>query len=201
MLTADNPAHPEYLAMLACIDKRRDEKLRIINLEYDLKMDVLKRRAVAERAQIMSQFYQGVRETRETVLEQLGQEWYQVQHERRHHANNIPDYGIRCPSVRSQSIKHAIQYNKEVSILSGFAKHRGFPAAPAISGASAEQIEDDMEAINVRSLICTNSGTCADRIRSRPGKLLPTIPRRNNFARNRIPSPLARRLDLPESSF
>ncbi|KAJ4290636.1 Transcriptional regulatory protein [Collariella sp. IMI 366227] len=100
------------------------------------------------RAQIMSQFYQAVREAREKTLEELGQEWYEVQQERRRAANIIPDYGIRFPATRTQAVRNAVSYNKEVSILSGFAKHIGFPAAPTINGASEDQVEADLEAIH-----------------------------------------------------
>ncbi|KAL2263442.1 hypothetical protein VTK26DRAFT_6740 [Humicola hyalothermophila] len=147
MLTSDNPTHPEYLAMLQCLEERRAEKIRISNLEMQFKLSVLRRRAVAERAQIMSQFYQAVRESREKVLEELGQEWYEIQQERRRFANTIPDYGIRFPATRGQAVRNAVAYNKEVSVLSGFAKHVGFPAAPPINGASDEQLEADLEAI------------------------------------------------------
>lgn len=151
MLTSDNPTHPEYLAMLQCLEERRAEKIRISNLELQFKLSVLQHRAVAERAQIMSQFYQAVRESREKALEELGQEWYDIQQERRRAANTIPDYGIRFPTMRGQAIRNAVSYNKEVSVLSGFAKHVGFPAAPSINGASDEQLEADLEAIQVSS--------------------------------------------------
>src|SRR5690606_33842925 len=65
MLTGDNPVHPVYLAMLQCLQERRDEKIRRSELELQFKLSVLRHRAVAERAQIMSQFYQAVRESRE----------------------------------------------------------------------------------------------------------------------------------------
>jgi acyl-CoA reductase-like NAD-dependent aldehyde dehydrogenase len=148
-LMGDNPTHPEYLAMLQCLEERRAEKIRIADAELRFKMSVLERRAVAERAQIMSQFYQAVRESREEVLAELGQEWYEIQHERRRAANTIPDYGIRFPATRAEAVRHAVSYNKEVSVLSGFAKHVGFPAAPSINGASEEQLEADLEAIHV----------------------------------------------------
>lgn len=151
MLTADNPTHPEYLAMLQCIDERRDERIRIGKLELQLNKDVLRRRAVSERAQIMSQYFQGVRESREKVLEALGKEWYEIQHERRRDANHVPDFGIRFPASKAQSIRHAVAYNKEVSILAGFAKYKGFPAAPNIAGATEEQLDKDFEFIKVSS--------------------------------------------------
>jgi hypothetical protein len=149
MLTSDNPTHPEYLAMLQCLDERRAEKMKRSNIELQYKLSVLRHRAVAERAQIMAQFYQAVRESRDSTVAELGEEWYQIQQERRRAANTIPDYGIRFPATRTQAVKNAVSYNKEVSILSGFAKHVGFPAAPTINGASEEQLEADLEAIQV----------------------------------------------------
>ncbi|KAL1870295.1 hypothetical protein VTK73DRAFT_2670 [Phialemonium thermophilum] len=147
MLTGDNPTHPEYLAMLRCIDERRDERIRVSKLELQFKMDTLKRKAVSERAQILSQYFQSVRESREKVLEALGKEWYEIQQKRRRFANTVPDYGFRLPRSRAESIRQAVAYNKEVSILSGLAKYRGFPAAPAILGASEEQADEDLDAI------------------------------------------------------
>lgn len=152
MLTADNPTHPEYLAMLQCIDERRDERIRIGKLELQLNKNVLKDKAVAERAQIMSQYFQGVRESREMVLDALGKEWYEIQHERRRDANHVPDYGIRFPTSKTQCLRDAVAYNKEVSILAGFAKYKGFPAAPRISGATDEQLDEDLECIKVVSV-------------------------------------------------
>jgi hypothetical protein len=149
MLNGSNPTHPEYLAMLQCIDARRDDRIKRSATELAFKMDVLKKRAVAERAQILGQFSQEVRKSRETVLEALGQDWYSIQHERRRHANNIPDFSIRYPTVKTQNVRNAVAYNKEVSILSGFAKHVGFPAAPNLGGASDDQLEQDLEAIHV----------------------------------------------------
>ena len=149
MLTSDNPTHPEYLAMLQCLEERRAEKIRRSGVELQFKLSVLRHRAVAERGQIMAQFFQAVRESRDSTVAELGEEWYQVQQERRRAANTIPDYGIRFPATRTQAVKNAVSYNKEVSVLSGFAKHVGFPAAPSINGASEEQLEADLEAIQV----------------------------------------------------
>ncbi len=153
MLMGDNPTHPEYLAMMQCIDARRDEKQRIIDLEFKFNIQTLKHWAVARRGQIHGQYYQSVREAREAVLDDLGLQWYQIQQQRRRHANTIPDYGIRFPASKAQRTRDAVAYNKEVSILSGLAKYGGFPAAPQINGASAVEIEDDFEEIAVRSLV------------------------------------------------
>ncbi|KAK8027208.1 hypothetical protein PG991_004264 [Apiospora marii] len=148
MLRADKPTHPEYLAMMHCIDSRRDEKLRVAEKELELHLESLGRWAVARRAQIHSQFYQDVREARERTMAELGQHWYAIQHERRKHANNVPDFGIRYPKNQAQRIRHALSYNKEVSILSGVAKYEGMPAAPDMTGASIQEMEDDFDAMN-----------------------------------------------------
>ncbi|OAA57920.1 transcriptional regulatory protein [Niveomyces insectorum RCEF 264] len=150
MLLGDSPTHPEYLAMMQCVNERRDEKLRVSDVEYQFNMQTLKRWAVGRRSQIHGQYFQSVRESRELVLEELGRQWYQIQQQRRRHANTIPDYGLRFPASKAQRTKDAITYNKEVSILAGIAKYEGFPAAPPIKGASAVQVDDDLEAIAQR---------------------------------------------------
>ncbi|KAK8089041.1 hypothetical protein PG997_004002 [Apiospora hydei] len=148
MLRADNPTHPEYLAMMQCIDSRRDEKLRVAEKELELQLESLGRWAVARRAQIHSQFYQDIREARERTMAELGQHWYAIQHERRKHANNVPDFGLRYPKSLAQRVRNSLSYNKEVSILSGVAKYEGMPAAPDMSGASMQEMEDDFDAMN-----------------------------------------------------
>ncbi|KAI1755300.1 Sds3-like-domain-containing protein [Xylaria castorea] len=148
MLRSDNPTHPDYLAMMRCVDARRDERLRIAGRELELKIEASERWAVARRAQIHSQFFQAVRESRERILAELGQHWYDIQHERRKNANNVPEYGIRFPKSQAERIRNALSYNREVSILSGIAKHEGMPAAPDMRGASPQELEDDFDAIN-----------------------------------------------------
>ncbi|KAI0428106.1 hypothetical protein F5Y09DRAFT_10802 [Xylaria sp. FL1042] len=148
MLRSNNPTHPDYLAMMRCVDARRDEKLRIADRELELKIEASERWAVARRAQIHSQFFQAVRESRERILAELGQHWYDIQHERRKNANNVPEYGIRFPKSPNQRIRDALSYNREVSILSGIAKYEGMPAAPDMQGASSQELDDDFDAIN-----------------------------------------------------
>ncbi|KAI1386700.1 Sds3-like-domain-containing protein [Hypoxylon trugodes] len=148
MLRSDTPTHPEYLAMMQCIDARRDERVRVANRELELNVEALDRWAVARRSQIHSQYFQSVRESRETILAELGQQWYDIQHERRKQANNVPEFGLRFPQDPTQRIRNALAYNKEVSILSGIAKYEGMPAAPEMKGASIQELEDDFEAMN-----------------------------------------------------
>ncbi|KAH9887860.1 Sds3-like-domain-containing protein [Xylariomycetidae sp. FL2044] len=148
-LRSEKPTHPEYLAMMQCIDARRDEKLRIADKELELSLESLDRWGVARRAQIQSQYFQSIRELREQTLAELGQQWYHVQGLRRKHANNVPEFGLRYPQSQSQRIRHALAYNKEVSILSGVAKYEGMPGAPEMKPASLQEMDDDFEAMNV----------------------------------------------------
>ncbi|RKF53765.1 putative transcriptional regulatory protein dep1 protein [Golovinomyces cichoracearum] len=145
MLREAQPSHPEYLAKLQCIDARRDEKIRRAIRLWEYELQSLKKVAVAQRSQILVQYQQEVREVREKKLEQLGEQWYKIQHDRRSYAGICPEYTLKFPTKRTQQISNQIAYNNEVSVLSGFAKYVGFPAAPIIAPASASELEDDLE--------------------------------------------------------
>lgn len=149
MLRQDKPTHPEYLAMLRCVDARRDDKLRIESRLTELRLETIQRSAVGKRSQILAQFYQEVREIRERKLELLGKQWYEIQHDRRGYGSNAEDYAIKFPARKSQQIMHQLAYNTEVSVLSGVAKYVGFPAAPPMAAATPAESDHDFEKINV----------------------------------------------------
>ncbi|OBT65602.1 hypothetical protein VE03_05532 [Pseudogymnoascus sp. 23342-1-I1] len=145
MLKQDPPIHPEYLAMMHCIDARRDEKLRIEMRRADYTRETIEKSAVGKRAQILSQFYQEVREIREQKLELLGKQWYEIQHDRRAHGSSVDDYALRYNAKKEDQLRDQNAYNLEVSVLSGIAKYRGFPAAPAMAPATSTELEDDFK--------------------------------------------------------
>ncbi|KFY44958.1 hypothetical protein V495_03176 [Pseudogymnoascus sp. VKM F-4514 (FW-929)] len=145
MLKQDPPIHPEYLAMMHCIDARRDEKLRIEMRRAEYTRETIEKSAVGKRAQILSQFYQEVREIREQKLELLGKQWYEIQHDRRAHGSSVDDYALRYNVKREDQLRDQHAYNLEVSVLSGIAKYRGFPAAPAMAPATSTELEDDFK--------------------------------------------------------
>jgi hypothetical protein len=151
MLKSANPTHPDYLAMMRCIDARRDEKVRIADTIREYQVDSLKRSAVAKRSQILTQYQQEIRDVREKKLEQLGKQWYEIQHDRRSYAGSVPDYTLKFPTRRSQQIVNQVAYSNEVSILSGVAKYVGFPAAPTMASATAAELEEDLEKMGVSS--------------------------------------------------
>lgn len=145
-LLADHPTHAEYLNMKQCLDDRLNARLRQIEKEHELEVMAHERLAVARRAEIWDNFYQKVRDKREKALEALNAEWFDIQNRRRS-AHSVQDYGLLFPATHAQRTRNAVAYNNEVSILSGIAKHRGFPAVPPMRGASAQEIESDLEAI------------------------------------------------------
>lgn len=151
MLRQANPTHPEYLAMIRCVDARRDERIRMADTLRGYQMESLKRSAVSKRSQILSQYQQEVRETREKKLEQLGKQWYEIQHDRRSYAGSVPDYTLKFPTRRSQQVMNQVAYSNEVSILSGIAKYVGFPAAPTMAPATMTELEEDLEKMGVSS--------------------------------------------------
>jgi hypothetical protein len=147
-LTAEVPFHPEYLNMKQCIDERLGERIRQINKEHEYTLQAHERLGVARKAVIWGHFYQAMREKREEFLDQLNKDWYETQNARRS-AHSVQDYALLFPSSEVLRTRNAVAYNTEVSILSGIAKHVGFPAAPPMRGASAAEIEEDLEAIKV----------------------------------------------------
>ncbi|KAI9728266.1 MAG: hypothetical protein M1834_007759 [Cirrosporium novae-zelandiae] len=146
-LTQPNPTHPEYLAMVECIDERRDRKLNYEQTLLRFKAQSLKTTAVATRAHIHSQFYQDARKIREDILEEAGKQWMQIHRDRS--AEKSVEYGYKFPARRSEQIKQQAAYNLEVSILSGLAKYVGFPAAPELKGATSLELDEDNEKMGI----------------------------------------------------
>jgi len=148
-LTQPNPTHPEYLAMRQCIDQRRDEKIDLEKVILKYKIQALEIRTLANRSQLHSQYYQTAREIRETHLYKLNERFSTIQRERRHLKGKETQFSYNFNPKRSVQVAQQRAYNTEVSILSGMARHVGFPAAPEIQGLSNEDIEADLRAMKV----------------------------------------------------
>ena len=143
------PAHRELLAMKEAIDQRRDQKIEYENTLLKYKLKTLERESIANKSQAHSQYVQTVREVRDSHLDRLNKEYYQIQRERRSCEGDVPDYMYKFTTKRSQQITQQTAYNMEVSILSGVAKHVGFPAAPRISQARPKEIDYDLRNMEV----------------------------------------------------
>ncbi|KAI9819579.1 MAG: hypothetical protein M1827_007029 [Pycnora praestabilis] len=150
LLKQPNPSHPEYLAMLQCIDARRDEKINLENTLLRYKIKSLEMKSIAERSQLHSQYFQTTRAVRENKLEEVGEQWYQIQRDRRGLEGTVPDFTYKFPTRRSQQIIQQTAYNMEVSVLSGVAKYHGFPAAPSVDGARPSEIEEDLQKMGIK---------------------------------------------------
>jgi hypothetical protein len=127
--------------------------MRIAQKIQEYEMQALKNFAVARRSQILVQFQQESRDIREKKLEQLGKQWYEIQHDRRSYAGSVPDYALKFPTRRSQQIQNQVAYSHEVSILSGIAKYVGFPAAPPMAQATTAELEEDFEKMGVSGIV------------------------------------------------
>ena len=135
--------------MRKCLDERRDEKILHEQMLMKYELEALQRRSIAEKAQHHGQYMQTVRDLRDRELWRAGEEWYQIQRERRSWEGNVPDYTYTFTTRRSQQITQQIAYNTEVSLISGMAKHVGFPAAPEIGGARTTEVHDDFHSMGV----------------------------------------------------
>ncbi|KAL8734606.1 MAG: hypothetical protein Q9181_003158 [Wetmoreana brouardii] len=149
MLAKPNATHPELLGMKEVLEQRRDEKIQYESTLLKYKLGSLQNKSKAEKAQVHGQYMQSVRDIRDRNLEQANKEWYQIHKERRSREDDVPEYMYQFPTRRSQQVTHQTAYNKEVSLLAGIAKHRGFPAAPEICGAKPGEIDSDLERMGV----------------------------------------------------
>lgn len=149
MLRQPNCTHPEYLAMIKCIDDRRADKIA-----YEKRLKVYKQKNLetiseAERYQNHSQFFQTVRDVRERILSDCNQRIFELQRGRRQLGVEEVEFTQRLPEKRSDQIRQQTAYNLEVSILSGIAKYVGFPAAPDIRPARPTEVDEDLRAMKV----------------------------------------------------
>lgn len=148
-LSDPQTAHPELLKQFECVNKHRDDKQDTEQKLLVFKVGALKRKSVAERSQIHSAYFQTVRDIRERHMERMSEHFYRIQRERFKSNQVTPTYTIPFPDKRIQQVTQQTAYNKEVSILSGVAKHVGFPAAPDLLAARTTDLEGDLREMGV----------------------------------------------------
>ena len=151
-LAEPTPMHPELLKQLECVRKHRDDKFDVEQKLLVYKIGALKRKSVAERAQIHSAYFQTVRDLREKHLERISEHFYRIQRDRFKAESTVPTYTIPFPERRSQQITQQTAFNKEVSILSGVAKYVGMPAAPDLPASRNKEVEGDLGRMGVSQL-------------------------------------------------
>ena len=153
LLNPSNCSHPEYLKQVACVDARLQKQKSETHAFYNYRLKSTRDRTLGERTQLHSQYFQSVRELRDDVLYNLGEDWYNIQRERRqsHETDNDQAHLYRFEADKRIQKKVQAQYNQEVSILSGVAKFVGWPAAPEIEGVNS--FEDDLRAMGISKQI------------------------------------------------
>lgn len=149
-LSDPHTTHPELLKQFECVNKYRDDKQETEQRLLVFKVGALKRKSGAERSQLHSAYFQTVRDIRERHMERMSEHFYRIQRERFKSNQVTPTYTIPFPDKRIQQVTQQTAYNKEVSILSGVAKHVGFPAAPDLLAARTTDLEGDLREMGVR---------------------------------------------------
>ncbi|KAK2749741.1 hypothetical protein FQN55_002977 [Onygenales sp. PD_40] len=142
-LNEENPTHPEFLRQLGIIEQYRDDKIKYEKALYEYKLSSLVNKSLADRCQTNSSYFQHARDVREKFLDEASEHHYRIQQDRFQNTEASPDFSIPFPIRRSQQVAQQTAYNKEVSVLSGYAKFVGFPAAPALRGVRQHEVEDD----------------------------------------------------------
>jgi hypothetical protein len=131
------------------VDERLNEKLQYENslLKFNLKSCAIQ--TVAQRQQLHSQYRQDAREIKDAALENCNKVLYALQRERRRYGTADRNSLIMFNPNRQEQIQAQRGYNLEVSILSGIAKHVGFPAAPEMAPLAAEEKNKDLQIFGV----------------------------------------------------
>ncbi|KAM5457569.1 hypothetical protein MaudCBS49596_000766 [Microsporum audouinii] len=179
-LSSPTPTHPEFLRQAAIIQSHITAKINHENILHSYKLQALCVKSRAERAQCNSSYYQTVREIREAALDAVSEHQYKVQHDRfggigtsnpgaglcsgaypslsgpsggvlaDSTSDAVTEYTIPFPTRLSKQIAQQAAYNREVSVLAGFAKYVGFPAAPSLKPSRGPEMEEDLEKMGIR---------------------------------------------------
>jgi len=152
-LSAPEPSHPELLRQFDCVNKYRDEKQDTEQQLLVFKVGALKRKSVAERAQINSAYFQTIRDVRERHMEKMSEHFYRIQRERFKSPHITPTYTIPFPDKKVAQVTQQTAYNKEVSILSGVARYVGFPAAPHLNSTPESELNADLQKMGVSHIL------------------------------------------------
>lgn len=152
-LSAPEPSHPGLLRQFACVNDYRDEKQDTEQKLLVFKVGALKRKSMAERAQIHSAYFQSIRDVRERHMEKMSEHFYRIQRERFKSTPVTPTYTIPFPDKKVAQVTQQTAYNKEVSILSGVAKYVGFPAAPELSSTPDSELNADLQKMGVSPFV------------------------------------------------
>lgn len=148
LLDPTNCIHPEYLKQVACVDARLQKQKSEVHAFFNYRMRSIRDLTLGERSQLHSQYYQSVREMRDDVLYNLGEDWFKIQAERRQ-GQNDDAHVYKFPTDPRLQKQIQAKYNQEVSILSGVSRYVGFAAAPTIEGVQGDTFDEDMKKMKI----------------------------------------------------
>ena len=138
--------------MVRSISAQRLERVELARTTLQYKVTALKTKSVAGRVQLHSQYAQTVRELRDEALRCANRTCYQLQQERRRMDREGEGRASHLLISRPELVAQQSAYNLEVSILSGIAKHVGFPAAPEMEAATTDERMADLRKMGVCDL-------------------------------------------------
>ncbi|KAK9383729.1 Sds3-like-domain-containing protein [Kockiozyma suomiensis] len=139
--------HPELSAVYEQIARARDERIRLAETHRRYRRRCIENQTRSYRSHWHQQFCKNVANLRAKMMSETTETWYRINRERRAMDAMVPFYGYRLSDKRAALVRQRQAQYQEVAILTGLSKYVGFPAAPDIKSASADEIAEDLEAL------------------------------------------------------
>ncbi|KAK9491588.1 Sds3-like-domain-containing protein [Lipomyces doorenjongii] len=139
--------HPELATVYDELAEARDRRINLADAHRKYRGRCIENQTRSYRTHIHQQLYKNNANLRAAMMQETTEAWYKVNRERRAMDTVVPFYGYKIPEKRSVIYRQRqAQYN-EIALLTGIAKYIGFPAAPEIKSATADEVAEDMEAL------------------------------------------------------
>ncbi|KAK9373977.1 Sds3-like-domain-containing protein [Lipomyces chichibuensis] len=139
--------HPELATVYDELAEARDLRIKLADAHRKYRRRCIENQTRSYRTHIHQQLYKNNANLRAAMIQETTETWYKVNRERRAMDTVVPFYGYKIPEKRSVIFRQRqAQYN-EIALLTGIAKYIGFPAAPEIKSATADEVAEDMEAL------------------------------------------------------
>ncbi|KAK9387796.1 Sds3-like-domain-containing protein [Lipomyces mesembrius] len=139
--------HPELATVYDELAETRDSRIKLADAHRKYRRRCIENQTRSYRTHIHQQLYKNNANLRAAMIQETTETWYKVNRERRAMDTVVPFYGYKIPEKRSVIYRQRqAQYN-EIALLTGIAKYIGFPAAPEIKSATADEVAEDMEAL------------------------------------------------------
>ncbi|KAK9368928.1 Sds3-like-domain-containing protein [Lipomyces kononenkoae] len=139
--------HPELATIYDELAEARDKRIQLADAHRKYRRRCIENQTRSYRTHIHQQLYNNHASLRASMIQETTETWYKANRERRALDTVVPFYGYRVPEKRSVIYRQRqAQYN-EIALLTGIAKYIGFPAAPEIKSATADEVAEDIAAL------------------------------------------------------